>query len=188
MINLLLFKDWHIQPILRGEKTQTRRVWKAPRAKVGSVHLAKTQMLSEYYFAKLRILKVEKQRLGDISEEDAMKEGGYTLSEFKNIWIQINGDWNPDLEVYVVEFKLELSNLKFNDIVKLSPECGEHTIHGDIPWRVISDPHWWCGNEMIWIKSCVKTYYGFATKFLEFIDRVDMVFPGDAYNRWLNGR
>ncbi len=71
----MLFKPEHIAPILDGSKTQTRRIWKQPRAKVGSVHLAKTKMLSKEYFARLEILDVEQVRLGDITDEDAEAEG-----------------------------------------------------------------------------------------------------------------
>lgn len=102
---MLLFKPEHVDPILSGRKTQTRRIWKKPRAKVGSVHLAKTVMLSREFFARLKILHVKLERLGDISQEDAKAEGGYTVESFKRIWIEINGKWDPDLIVHVVKFE-----------------------------------------------------------------------------------
>ena len=95
---MILFNHNHVNPILRGQKTQTRRVWKRPRAKVGSVHLAKLNY-SKGYFAKLLITRVRKEKLCQITAEDALKEGGYTLEEFIDIWTQINGKWDPDLEV-----------------------------------------------------------------------------------------
>ena len=69
---MLLFKPEHALLILSGTKTQTRRIWKKPRAKVGSIHLAKLKMLSTDFFAKLEILDVHLERLGDISEEEAL--------------------------------------------------------------------------------------------------------------------
>lgn len=43
--------------------------------------------------------------MGDISEEDARAEGGYTVEEFKEVWKRIHGSWNPNEEVWVVEFE-----------------------------------------------------------------------------------
>jgi hypothetical protein len=38
--------------------------------------------------------------------KDADREGGYTLTEFKQIWLDINGSLlNPDKIVTVVEFE-----------------------------------------------------------------------------------
>jgi hypothetical protein len=79
--------------ILSGRKTQTRRIWKKPRAKVGAVHLAKTKMLSREYFAKLRILDVYREFPSDISDDDARAEGyddasavAITEAEYDELW------------------------------------------------------------------------------------------------------
>ncbi len=101
----MLFKPEHVEPILCGEKTQTRRAWKKRRAKVGAVHKAKLKMISRDYFALLRIEGVRQERLGDISEADAKAEGGYTIESYREEWRRINkGVWDPDLLVYVVGF------------------------------------------------------------------------------------
>ena len=55
---------------------------------------------------KILITKVYTQRLGDMSEEEALKEGGYSLEEFKKLWERINGSWNPDEVVVAYEFRL----------------------------------------------------------------------------------
>ena len=48
-----------------------------------------------------------KQRLGDISEQDAQKESFANRIEFIKSWTLINKQtWNPDTEVTVYEFKL----------------------------------------------------------------------------------
>ena len=104
---MLLFKPYHIRLILNGQKTQTRRIWKKCRCRVGSVHLAKTQMLSKEYFAKLLITRVWRDWVGNISREDARKEGGYTLKGFKDIWKEINGHYDPDEVVWAIEFEVE---------------------------------------------------------------------------------
>ncbi len=92
--------------ILSGRKTQTRRVWKKPRARVGAVHKAKTALFSRDNFALIRIIGLRRERLGDITLEDVRREGYDTLEEFKEVWIRINKSWDPELEVYVVSFEL----------------------------------------------------------------------------------
>ena len=41
-----------------------------------------------------------------MTEEDAKAEGFNSLEEFKKVWIEIHGYWDPDEEVWVYEFKL----------------------------------------------------------------------------------
>ena len=101
---MILFKKHFIFPILTGLKTQTRRTWKRPQAKAGAIHKAKTDY-SLRYFAELRILKVSQERLGDITEQDAQKEGGYTLESYKAEFKRVYGFWDDDLQVYVVDFE-----------------------------------------------------------------------------------
>ena len=103
---MLLFKPEHKDLILFGIKIQTRRIWKKQRCNVGSIHKAKTVMLSKEYFADLYIIDVHKEHLLDISDKDAWSEGGYTREEFLRKWDEINpknpSSTNP--EVYVVTF------------------------------------------------------------------------------------
>ncbi len=101
---VLLFRPEHEEAILLGKKTQTRRIWKRQRVKVGSLHKAKTKLFSKDYFAILKITGVRSERLGDISEADAQAEGGYTPETYRQKWIEINGSWNPDQLVFVVDF------------------------------------------------------------------------------------
>ena len=103
---MILFKTAHIKPVLSGRKTQTRRIWKKPHVRVGSLHKAKTQMLSKGYFALLRITGLRTEKLGDITEEDAKAEGGHTVKEFQQVWRDINGEWDPKIKVCVVEFEM----------------------------------------------------------------------------------
>jgi hypothetical protein len=103
---MILFKPYHVEEIIAGRKTQTRRIWKRPRAKVGAVHLVKTELFSKEHHCKIRILDVRRERLGDISEDDARAEGGYTVAEYIEVWREINGVWNPDQDVFVVTFEV----------------------------------------------------------------------------------
>jgi len=115
---MLLFKKEHVKPILNGNKTQTRRIWKKPRAKIGSIHMAKTQMLSTEYFAKLKITQVKTEKIGDISEADSIKEGYKNKEDYLMKFFQINKTklnklkkmnfcW-LDLIVYVVDWEYPL--------------------------------------------------------------------------------
>lgn len=87
---MILFKDEHVEPILNGTKTQTRRLWKSKRAKIRSIHLAKTVMLSKEFFAKLHILDVRRERLGDITQEAARAEGYSSREEYIEKFKEIN--------------------------------------------------------------------------------------------------
>jgi len=104
---LILFKPEHVDMIRSGRKTQTRRIWKKPRAKVGAVHLAKTKMLSREYFAKLRILDVYREFPSDISDDDARAEGYDDASAYLVAFCRINHlSAIPDKTVFVVKFEV----------------------------------------------------------------------------------
>lgn len=101
----LPFRLSHMQPILNGGKTQTtRKSIPDPKVKVGArVHAA----VWEPHFADLIISSIERKRLGDFTEEDAKREGGYTLEQFRNVWKSIHGEWNDDESAYVIHFLRE---------------------------------------------------------------------------------
>jgi hypothetical protein len=103
----MLFQDDHIRQIRAGEKTATRRAWETPQVKEGGVYIASTEMFCSHEEADcyIRVTDVYKQRLRDMTAEDADKEGGYSYDEFIEVWRDINGDWRPDKEVTVVEFE-----------------------------------------------------------------------------------
>jgi len=102
---MAIFKRRHIDKILAGEKTQTRRTHKH------EWRLDRTYALREWWFDKPKghiiITRKFKQRLGDVSLDDTRKEGYRNLDEFKAAWIKINGSWDPKRLVIVYEFKLE---------------------------------------------------------------------------------
>ena len=101
----LPFRLGHREPILKGTKTQTsRKGIPDPKVKVGAiVHAA----VWEPRFADLRVTSINRKRLGDFTDEDAKREGGYTLKEFEEVWKKIHGEWNPDESIYVISFKVE---------------------------------------------------------------------------------
>jgi hypothetical protein len=108
---MILFRPEHVDLILKGQKTQTRRLGKK-RWNVGSVHLAKTKMLSKEHFVKLKVLDVYQEVLGDISDEDSIAEGYPNWQEYLKEFRVINkikndDEWEQILRqiVWVVEFK-----------------------------------------------------------------------------------
>jgi hypothetical protein len=108
---MAIFKRKHLQKILEGSKTQTRRTHKHTW-KIGRVYSIRDRWFSKPQ-AHIKILRKFKQRLGDISMEDVKKEGYESLAEFQKIWEEINGpgSWDPNLIVTAYEFKL-IKNLK----------------------------------------------------------------------------
>ena len=100
----MIFGKEHIAMILDGAKTQTRRRHKYPR-KTGKVYDIKRDWFHRTG-DKILITRVRQQRLGDISPADAMAEGGYTVEEFKDVWLKINDAWDPDEEITVYDFKV----------------------------------------------------------------------------------
>jgi len=100
---VLLFRPEHVAPILEGRKTETRRLWKSPRVRVGQTYQAKTTLFGKP-FALLRVEGLWRERLGDISSGSICAEGYNTLEEFQKEWIRINRVWNPDELVWVVRF------------------------------------------------------------------------------------
>jgi len=104
----LPFRLTHAKPIIEGTKTQTSRHLRPEdlaRLKVGTICHAN---IWEPRFADLKVREATKKRLGDFTEQDAKREGGYTLEEFKNIWESIHGkgSWKPDVKVDVIVFEL----------------------------------------------------------------------------------
>jgi len=99
----LTFRANDMKPILEGIKTQSLRTT-PPDARVKAGTTAHATVL-EPRFAKLQITSIERKRLKYFDEEDAKREGGYTLEKFKKEWQKTNGEWNEDQFVYIVHFE-----------------------------------------------------------------------------------
>jgi ParB family chromosome partitioning protein len=93
------FPTDHAELIRSGDKIQTSRKDVDRRIKEGVVVEAYTK------FADLKVTQIEKKRLGNFTEEDAQREGGYTLEEFQEIWKKRHGYWDPDERVYTIQFE-----------------------------------------------------------------------------------
>ena len=101
-----LFKRKHVELILQGRKTQTRRIH-SHEWKLGRVYGVR-DMLFGKPVAHIMVIRKFRQKLGDISLEDVGKEGYGSLQEFQRAWEEVHGpgSWNPNLIVTVYEFKV----------------------------------------------------------------------------------
>lgn len=104
---MILFKPEHVAPILAGTKTQTRRAG-SKRWNVGTVHQCKTTLFSpDPPFARVRILDVRRQVLGEMSREEVLAEGYRTWPEYMAALSAIHDrEFDPHEEVWVVEFEV----------------------------------------------------------------------------------
>ncbi len=103
----MLFKKKHVEMILAGRKTQTRRLpGKSANYAIGRVYAIRDRWFSKAQ-GYILITRKFRHRLGDITPEDLKKEGYSSLEEFRRAWIEINGpeSWQPNLTVTVYEFK-----------------------------------------------------------------------------------
>lgn len=91
------------KPLLEGVKTQrTSLEAPDPKVKVGATARA---IIWEPHVADLRITAVERKKLKYFDEEDAKREGGYTLEEFKRKWVERYGEWDENQLVYIIRFE-----------------------------------------------------------------------------------
>lgn len=105
-MNMMLFKPEHIEMIVAGTKTETRRMWKdLPRCHVESVHQVKRLIFTKDHFGYIFIWRIQRDHLNDITEEGAKKEGGYTREEYLNLFHRIYPKAGDNPEVWVVSFK-----------------------------------------------------------------------------------
>ena len=99
-----IFKPKHLNLILQGTKTQTRRISRY-RLKIGKAYAVRSKML-EPAQAKIVITRAWRQQLRNLTPEDIRKEGFNNFTEFRQAWIEIYGTWNPDQIVTAYEFRL----------------------------------------------------------------------------------
>jgi ParB family transcriptional regulator, chromosome partitioning protein len=97
----MVFNHRHYKAVLDGTKTQATRRRPDPDVQQGSIVRAAVN-----HFADLEIMGIERKRLGEFTEADARREGGYSLPAFHEYWRRVNGDWSPDEIVYLIRFRV----------------------------------------------------------------------------------
>lgn len=97
-------------------KWETRRIWDAPRVQPGgSYRILRvgvdglfTPRSAAPAFAIVNDLWEEP--LGAIDRPALVAEGGFTMDEFKQVWIGHHGEWDPFRDVYVVDYDTVLED------------------------------------------------------------------------------
>jgi ParB/RepB/Spo0J family partition protein len=97
------FEAMDKEPLLKGIKTQTSRT-SSPDSKIRPGAIVRAAIW-EPHLCDLRITSIERKKLKYFDEEDAKKEGGYTLEQFKRIWKKSHGEWDDNQLVYVIQFE-----------------------------------------------------------------------------------
>lgn len=100
-----LYFRFGLKDIEKGRKVETRRPYTDTNIfyftrMVG--HIVRAVEGNRYTF--VLVTGVRKQKLRDMSDEDAKREGFRDLKEFMNAWRRIYGGLNPDENVVVIEF------------------------------------------------------------------------------------
>jgi len=86
----LFFRDDLARAICEGSKTQARRIWP------GSAQVVPGQVCevwgrpSSKLYARLKVTRVWKERLGEISDEDARAEGFCSRDDFLVAFVSLN--------------------------------------------------------------------------------------------------
>ena len=98
----MIFSNEHIEKIRNGTKTQTRRQkcnYRPGRSYAVQPGRGKPELF------RITILDIRRERLGDISEADCIAEGYPSRDAYREVWTSINGVWDPDQFVYVIDFR-----------------------------------------------------------------------------------
>jgi hypothetical protein len=104
---VILFRPEHVQPILDGRKTQTRRLGDK-RWNVGATHQLTTRLFDPAaVFARALIRDVRRELLHDLTSEAALAEGYADRAAFFVAFHAINRTTPKDNPlVWVVEFEV----------------------------------------------------------------------------------
>jgi ParB family chromosome partitioning protein len=91
------------ESLIRGIKTQISML-SIPNQKIKAGATVRAAIY-EPHVADLHITSIERKRLKYFDEEDAKREGGYTIEQFKKQWRKTHGQWDEDQLVYVIHFE-----------------------------------------------------------------------------------
>lgn len=113
-----MFDEQTLDLILKGKKTQTRRLRNDDNrpAVPGNIHKLKIDRTSKTY-GYIEIISCEKAVFGDITETDAHKEGFKNVKEYTKYFTSVNGEVKKSTPIWVINFKLV--NVKTKYIIQV---------------------------------------------------------------------
>jgi hypothetical protein len=101
----LLFRPDEVRLVQYGSKSISIRPLRKTRMRAGTVYDAKLSVVSDRPFARLLVVDVYRRRLGELTEEEAGRDGAGSLSEWRQRWEAAAGGWDPSEIVRVIEFR-----------------------------------------------------------------------------------
>ncbi len=110
----MIFAPAMVHKVVNGVKTQTRRLVepdKPCRYEVGKDYAVQPGRGKEAV-ARIRIKSVRKEKLGAMKPHEAVKEGfrswggDSAVLRFVDYWTKLQGKWDRDQEVWVLDFVL----------------------------------------------------------------------------------
>ena len=102
----MMFDVYTVSQILSGDKTVTRRMRGRRRPAVpGRLHKIKVDRTKNWY-GWILIQDCKLERLGDLTDEEAVKEGFNNKEHYMNYFRHLNGDVDDDELIWRVEFEV----------------------------------------------------------------------------------
>lgn len=102
----MLFKSNLAAKVRAGRKTQSRRISKV-RYREGSIQPVQENYKPGKVKDNIKINSRYEQKLGEVTEEQAIAEGFDNLEDFKKEWVAITKKpWDPEEVVTVYEFEM----------------------------------------------------------------------------------
>lgn len=102
----MMFDVYTVSQILSGNKSVTRRIPSGKRPAVpGKIHKLKVDRTKNTY-GSILINDCRIEKLSDLTEEEAIREGFNSKEHYMNYFRHLNGNVEEDQLVWRVEFEL----------------------------------------------------------------------------------